>query len=42
MGSSSEVEQKGKLENCCILKFEFDNEEFKLLEIINHDFSQLY
>ena len=39
---TSDVDQKEPLSNCCILKFEFENEEFKLVEIINHDFSKLY
>lgn len=39
---NSDINQKERLYNCCILKFEFENEEFKLLEIINHDFSKLY
>ncbi|MBU3104551.1 histidine phosphatase family protein [Clostridium gasigenes] len=38
---TSAVEQKERLGNCCILKFEFENDEFKLMEIINHDFSKL-
>lgn len=29
------------LKNCCILKFEFENDEFSLLEFINHDFGDL-
>jgi Fructose-2,6-bisphosphatase len=29
------------LKNCCILKFEFENDEFTLVEIKNHDFSDL-
>ncbi|MDV4149855.1 histidine phosphatase family protein [Clostridium sp. AL.422] len=39
---TSDVDQKEPLGNCCILKFEFENEEFKLVEIINHDFSKLH
>lgn len=37
------VEQKSRIGNCCILKFEYDEDEkeFELLEIINHDFSHL-
>lgn len=38
---TSDVDQKERLGNCCILKFEFENDEFKLIEIINHDFSEL-
>lgn len=37
----STVEQQSRIENCCILKFEYDAAEFELVEIINHDFSQL-
>jgi len=29
---------KIKFSNCCILKFEYENKEFKFIEIINHDF----
>jgi len=28
------------LKNCCILKFEFEDNEFRLLEIINHNFDE--
>lgn len=38
---TSDVDQKERLGNCCILKFEYKNHEFKLLEIINHDFDKL-
>ncbi|OJG71151.1 hypothetical protein RV12_GL001590 [Enterococcus quebecensis] len=38
---TSEVDQKDRLGNCCILKFEFEHNTFKLAEIINHDFSSL-
>jgi probable phosphoglycerate mutase len=38
---TSDVDQKERLGNCCILKFEYENAEFKLLEIINHDFDKL-
>ncbi|WP_315108854.1 histidine phosphatase family protein [Clostridium intestinale] len=38
---TSDVDQKERLGNCCILKFEYGNDEFKLLEIINHDFDKL-
>jgi len=34
---TSDVDQKEALGNCCILKFEFENDEFKLIEIINHN-----
>lgn len=27
--------------NCCIFKYEYKNNEFKLIEIINHDFTSL-
>ncbi|MFN8049385.1 MAG: histidine phosphatase family protein [Ancrocorticia sp.] len=38
---TSEVDQKEPLRNCCVLKFAFDGNEFRLLEIINHDFSAI-
>ena len=38
---TSDVDQKERLGNCCILKFEYENDEFKLVEIINHDFDKL-
>lgn len=38
---TSHVDQKEALGNCCALKFEFENDIFTLLEIINHDFSSL-
>ena len=38
---NSEVGPARGLKNCCILKFEFENDEFKLVEIKNHDFSEL-
>lgn len=38
---TSKVDQKERLGNCCLLKFEFMDEAFKLLEIINHDYSAL-
>lgn len=36
---TSPVDQKERLGNCCILKFEYENKEFKLIEIINHNFN---
>lgn len=36
---TSSVDQKERLGNCCILTFEYENEEFKLIEIINHNFN---
>ncbi|MCB5953364.1 phosphoglycerate mutase family protein [Enterococcus sp. BWT-B8] len=36
---TSDIDQKKPLGNCCILKFEFAEDQFRLLEIINHDFS---
>lgn len=36
---TSDVRLEGGLPNCCILKFEFNEEEFKLIEIVSHDFS---
>jgi len=38
---TSPITQKERISNCCILKFEYENKEFKLVEIINHDFSNL-
>lgn len=38
---TSDVDQQGPLKNCCILKFEFENNEFRLIEIINHDFTKI-
>lgn len=35
---NQQVDQKQRLGNCCILKFEFANDEFTLVEIINHNF----
>ena len=31
---TSQVDQKGGLKNCCILKFEFEDNEFRLLELL--------
>ncbi|WP_026889762.1 histidine phosphatase family protein [Clostridium beijerinckii] len=36
---TSSVNQKERIGNCCILKFEYENQEFKLIEIINHNFN---
>lgn len=38
---TSSLDQKGRIGNCCILKFEFEDNQFTLVDIINHDFSQL-
>ena len=38
---TSNVDQKSKIGNCCIFKYSFENDVFTLLEIINHDFSEL-
>lgn len=35
----SSIDQQNRIGNCCILKFEYENKEFNLIEIINHDFS---
>lgn len=35
----STVELNGRIANCCILKFAFNENQFELLEIINHDFA---
>ncbi|PET75326.1 hypothetical protein CN514_04190 [Bacillus sp. AFS001701] len=37
----SSITQQDRIGNCCILKFEFQNREFKLIEIINHNFSDV-
>lgn len=36
---TSDIDQKERLGNCCILKFSFEHDVFQLEEIINHDFS---
>lgn len=38
---TSNIDQKERIGNCCILKFIFENDIFYLKEIINHDFSML-
>lgn len=38
---TSSITQQARIGNCCILKFEYENKEFKLVEIINHDFSNI-
>lgn len=38
---TSDVTRDGILDNCCIMKFEFENDTFRLLEIVNHDYSHL-
>ncbi|MGG1593753.1 histidine phosphatase family protein [Terribacillus saccharophilus] len=38
---TSTIVQQNKIGNCCILKFEYENKEYKIVEIINHDFSDL-
>lgn len=38
---TSKLDQVRALGNCCILKFEFENNQFKLVDIINHDFSSI-
>ncbi|MGN0662766.1 MAG: histidine phosphatase family protein [Faecalibacterium sp.] len=38
---NQKVDQKERLGNCCILKFEYENGEFSLVEIVNHDFDRL-
>ncbi|MFF3021259.1 histidine phosphatase family protein [Gottfriedia sp. NPDC057948] len=37
----SSITQQDRIGNCCILKFEYENREFKLVEIINHNFSDV-
>lgn len=34
-----EIEKAGGVPNCCILKFEYENQQFVLLDVIRHDFS---
>lgn len=36
---TSSIDQQERIGNCCILKFEYENKEFKLVEIINHNFN---
>lgn len=36
---TSSIDQQERIGNCCILKFEYENKEFKLVDIINHDFN---
>ncbi|MEH7452853.1 histidine phosphatase family protein [Gottfriedia acidiceleris] len=38
----SSIIQQDRIGNCCILKFEYENREFKLVEIINHNFSDVF
>lgn len=38
---NQKVEPTKKIENCCILKFEYEDHEFSLVEIVNHDFNQI-
>jgi broad specificity phosphatase PhoE len=38
---TSSITQQERIGNCCILKFEYENKEFKLIEIINHSFTNL-
>ncbi len=40
-GHKSTVDHIGKIGNCCIFKYEFENDEFTLLEVINHNFDEL-
>lgn len=40
-GHKSSVDHIGRIGNCCILKFAFENNEFTLLEVINHNFDEL-
>ncbi|MFC4651937.1 histidine phosphatase family protein [Lactococcus nasutitermitis] len=39
--SNAENQLPRGLKNCCILKFEYKNNKFTLIESINHDFSEL-
>lgn len=36
-----EEERKKGIPNCCIFKYEYENKEFKLVDIIRHDFSKI-
>lgn len=38
---NQKVDQKERLGNCCILKFEYEDDEFTLVEIINHNFDSI-
>jgi broad specificity phosphatase PhoE len=38
---TSSITQQERIGNCCILKFEFENKEYKLVDIINHNFTNL-
>ena len=38
---NQQVDQKSRLKNCCILKFIYKEDEFHLVAIINHDFSNI-
>lgn len=39
--ATSRIVRKGRIQNCSIFRFTFDNDIFSLEEIIQHDFSQL-
>lgn len=36
-----EEERKKGTPNCCIFKYEYENKEFKLIDVIRHDFSKI-
>ena len=38
---TTSIDIKERLYNCCILKFEFENDTFTLVDIINHDFKNI-
>lgn len=38
---TTSIDMKERLYNCCILKFEFENDIFTLVDIINHDFKNI-
>ena len=40
-GHKSSVDHIGKIGNCYVFKYEFENNEFTLLEVINHNFDEL-
>ena len=38
---NQKVELHTRLYNCCILKFEYEDGKFSLVDIVNHDFAGL-
>ncbi|MGM0168441.1 hypothetical protein IGI39_004196 [Enterococcus sp. AZ135] len=37
----SQIDLPGRIANCCILKFAFEQDQFELLEVVNHDFTSV-